>query len=98
MRLSHLWRLSLHLPGDGCFHALRPFHSPKVLQSTHQNVRIPIFIPRPGPFADNHRSYRCPTCSRALVNMDHYFRLLDVEVRRQPMPAPYDKWQTVILW
>src|ERR1700721_2805394 len=44
------------------------------------------------------RSYRCPTCSRALINMDHYFRLLDVEVRRQPMPAPYDSWQTVILW
>ena|SRR5579859_8054881 len=44
------------------------------------------------------RSYRCPTCSRALINMDHYFRLLDVEVRRQPMPAPYDTWQTVILW
>lgn len=30
--------------------------------------------------------------------MDHYFRLLDMEVRRQLMPAPYDKWQTVILW
>jgi hypothetical protein len=30
--------------------------------------------------------------------MDHYFRLLDVEVRRQPMPPPYDTWQTVILW
>jgi hypothetical protein len=43
-------------------------------------------------------SYRCPTCSRALVNMDHYFLLLDMEVRRQPMPAPYDRWQTVILW
>jgi len=45
-----------------------------------------------------NRSYRCPTCSRALINMDHYFRLLDAEVRRQPMPAPYDSWQTVILW
>ena len=45
-----------------------------------------------------NRSYRCPTCSRALINMDHYFRLLDVEVRRQPMPPPYDTWQTVILW
>ena len=44
------------------------------------------------------RSYRCPTCSRALINMDHHFRLLDIEVRRQPMPAPYDSWQTVILW
>src|ERR1700737_722858 len=49
-------------------------------------------------YPSHARSYRCPTCSRALINMDHYFRLLDVEVRRQPMPPPYDSWQTAILW
>ena len=43
------------------------------------------------------RSYRCPTCSRALINMDHSFRILDMEIRRQPMPPPYNSWQSVIL-
>jgi hypothetical protein len=70
--------------------------------SIHQkcyNQHIKTFAPPRCPsLSNNFSSYRCPTCSRALVNMDHYFRLLDVEVRRQPMPAPYDRWQTVILW
>jgi hypothetical protein len=84
-------RLSFHLARNGSVHALRTFYSSTMLQSTHQIVR-------PSYFVSDNRSYRCPTCSRALINMDHYFRLLDVEVRRQPMPAPYDTWQTVILW
>jgi hypothetical protein len=91
MRLPNMRRLSFYLTRNGSVHALRTFYSSKMLQSTHQIVR-------PSRFVSDNRSYRCPTCSRALINMDHYFRLLDVEVRRQPMPAPYDTWQTVILW
>jgi len=93
MWLSDMRRLSVHLSWNSCVHAVWAFYSPEMLQSTYQIVHTFKII-----FWRWNRSYRCPTCSRALINMDHYFRLLDVEVRRQPMPPPYDSWQTVILW
>ncbi|BFZ59852.1 hypothetical protein YB2330_000873 [Saitoella coloradoensis] len=43
------------------------------------------------------QSYKCPTCSRSLANMDTHFRLLDAEIVRQPMPEPYDKWKANVL-
>jgi len=39
---------------------------------------------------------RCPTCSKTIGNSEHAFRLLDNEIRRQIMPAPYNMWKTVI--
>src|SRR5271170_2232998 len=94
MRLSNMRRISIYLSRYCCFYALWTFHPSEMLQSTHKIVSSPFDL----ILMLRNRSYRCPTCSRALINMDHYFRLLDIEVRRQPMPAPYDSWQTVILW
>lgn len=41
-------------------------------------------------------SYRCPTCTRTIVNMESQFRALDCEIEAQPLPAPYDKWRSLI--
>ncbi|KAH8150507.1 uncharacterized protein LAJ45_05202 [Morchella importuna] len=41
-------------------------------------------------------SYRCPTCTRTIVNMESQFRALDCEIDAQPLPAPYDKWRSLI--
>lgn len=41
-------------------------------------------------------SYRCPTCTRTIVNMEIQFRALDSEIEAQPLPSPYDKWRSLI--
>lgn len=42
-------------------------------------------------------SYKCPTCSRSVVNMATQFRILDNEIENQPMPPPYDAWRSIIV-
>lgn len=42
-------------------------------------------------------SYKCPTCSRSIINMVAQFRILDAEIERQPVPEPYDRWRAVIV-
>ncbi|WBW75080.1 ubiquitin-protein ligase E3, implicated in DNA repair [Schizosaccharomyces osmophilus] len=41
-------------------------------------------------------NYRCPTCSKTIINVNSMFRILDMEVERQPMPYPYNTWISTI--
>lgn len=42
-------------------------------------------------------SYKCPTCSRSVINMAAQFRILDRDIEQQPMPDPYSKWSAVVV-
>lgn len=42
-------------------------------------------------------SYKCPTCSRSIINMAAQFRILDRDIEQQPMPEPYSKWRAVVV-
>ncbi|KAI8078388.1 zinc-ribbon-domain-containing protein [Thamnidium elegans] len=37
-------------------------------------------------------SYQCPTCLKSLGDMSEYFKRLDNDLERQPMPAEYEKY------
>lgn len=41
-------------------------------------------------------SYQCPLCMKSLTNMKKYFRDIDELVRREPMPAEYDRKRSEI--
>lgn len=41
-------------------------------------------------------SYKCPICKKTVVNADTQFRILDQEIRQQPLPAPYNMWRCII--
>ncbi|ODQ65656.1 hypothetical protein NADFUDRAFT_82660 [Nadsonia fulvescens var. elongata DSM 6958] len=41
-------------------------------------------------------SYKCPICSRSILNMAAQFRILDMEIARQELPEPYIHWRSVI--
>lgn len=41
-------------------------------------------------------SYKCPICKKTVVNVDTQFRILDQEIRRLPLPAPYNMWRCII--
>ncbi|KAH3681626.1 hypothetical protein WICPIJ_007416 [Wickerhamomyces pijperi] len=47
---------------------------------------------------DDHskHSYKCPTCQKTVLNMEAQFRVLDMEIRLQPLPHPYSQWTCVI--
>lgn len=40
--------------------------------------------------------YKCPICSRTIINMGARFREIDNEIEMQPMPYPYNSWRCVI--
>lgn len=42
-------------------------------------------------------SYKCPTCSRSVVNMAARFRILDKEIEEQPMPEAYRGWRAIVI-
>ena len=42
-------------------------------------------------------SYKCPICSKSVVNMEAQFRLLDAEIEANILPEPYSKWRCVIV-
>ncbi|KAK6339067.1 hypothetical protein TWF696_009857 [Orbilia brochopaga] len=42
-------------------------------------------------------SYRCPTCTKSVFNMESRFRYLDYEIQRQPLPDPYKFWHCHII-
>lgn len=41
-------------------------------------------------------NYRCPTCYKTIINVNSLFRILDMEIERQPMPYPYNTWISTI--
>lgn len=41
-------------------------------------------------------SYKCPTCTRSVINMEASFRILDVEIESQILPEPYCNWRSII--
>ncbi|GME70241.1 unnamed protein product [[Candida] boidinii] len=41
-------------------------------------------------------SYRCPLCSRTIINMEAQFRVLDIEIKEQPLPDPMNTWNSII--
>lgn len=41
-------------------------------------------------------SYKCPICKKTVVNAETQFRILDQEIRQQPLPAPYNMWRCII--
>lgn len=41
-------------------------------------------------------SYKCPTCSRSIINMEASFRILDAEIEAQILPEPYCNWRSII--
>lgn len=47
---------------------------------------------------DDHskHSYKCPTCQKTVLNMEAQFRVLDMEIRLQPLPHPYSQWSCII--
>ncbi|GMM33448.1 hypothetical protein DASC09_007730 [Saccharomycopsis crataegensis] len=40
--------------------------------------------------------YKCPICSRTIIDMAARFREIDEEIEIQPMPEPYNLWKCVI--
>lgn len=47
---------------------------------------------------DDHtkHSYKCPVCSKTIVNMEAQFRVLDQEISLQPLPEPYGNWRCIV--
>ncbi|KAL2755162.1 hypothetical protein ACRALDRAFT_1057824 [Sodiomyces alcalophilus JCM 7366] len=43
------------------------------------------------------RSYKCPICNKSLLNMESYFRRLDLDIQSQPMPAEFRSTSATIL-
>ncbi|SGZ51971.1 CIC11C00000004757 [Sungouiella intermedia] len=41
-------------------------------------------------------SYKCPVCKKTVINAETQFRILDQEIRQQPLPAPYNMWRCII--
>lgn len=42
-------------------------------------------------------SYKCPLCSKSMVNMKRQWRSLDVEIALTPLPPPHDwQWERVL--
>lgn len=41
-------------------------------------------------------SYKCPLCKKTVANVETQFRILDQEIRQQPMPPPYNLWRCII--
>lgn len=42
-------------------------------------------------------SYKCPTCTRSIMNMETRFRILDAEIRHTPLPEPYNRWRSTVV-
>lgn len=40
--------------------------------------------------------YKCPICSKTIIDMKARFREIDNEISLQPMPEPYNLWKCVI--
>ena len=43
------------------------------------------------------RSYKCPICSKSIVNMEAQFRNIDISIRDQPMPDEYKNTKAIVL-
>lgn len=43
----------------------------------------------------NH-SYKCPICKKTVANVEPQFRILDLEIANQPLPAPYNQWRCIV--
>ncbi|ROT39393.1 zf-CHY-domain-containing protein [Sodiomyces alkalinus F11] len=43
------------------------------------------------------RSYKCPICNKSLLNMESYFRRLDLDIQSQPMPPEFRSTSATIL-
>ncbi|ODQ78480.1 hypothetical protein BABINDRAFT_162692 [Babjeviella inositovora NRRL Y-12698] len=41
-------------------------------------------------------SYKCPICTRTILNMEAQFRVLDQEIENMPMPGIYSSWRCFI--
>ena len=42
-------------------------------------------------------SYKCPLCSKSMVDMKHYFDMLDIEINNTPLPDEYKDKDVEIL-
>lgn len=41
-------------------------------------------------------SSKCPICKKTITNVESQYRILDVEINQNPLPAPYNSWRCII--
>lgn len=41
-------------------------------------------------------SSKCPICKKTVTNVESQYRILDVEINLNPLPAPYNSWRCII--
>ncbi|CDH48524.1 chy and ring finger domain [Lichtheimia corymbifera JMRC:FSU:9682] len=53
-------------------------------------------IHKPCYTAYSQTAYQCPTCLKSMTDMSAYFKLIDEEMRQQPMPEEYKSYVSTI--
>lgn len=53
-------------------------------------------IHKPCYTAYSQTAYQCPTCLKSMTDMSAYFKLIDEEIRQQPMPEEYKSYVSTI--